>query len=380
MAVLQRRHASGEDAQRVQTMQEDAKNILIVAPQHDTHAATIAAMIGAAGHRVDLFDSSAWPSGLGGSMLCDTHGARFVRDGSPLRYDTAWCRRLLFKKPAPAGVHEQDVGFIRSEGMLFDLGALAVMGSGVGVQRWINAPMQALMADQKALQLAIAASSGLRIPRTLISHRAEDIRHFRDREPEGVVVKPFNVGAWSENSGYSVSYATRIRIEEPLADGDVSACPTNYQEVVRHRGDVRIVCLQGEYVAVKMTHALEGEIDYRAVRHKTAITYAETALPDGLLAKLERLRQTLAIDFFCADFLVPADGGELVFIELNPGGQFLYLDQRLAQLDIARRFCALLVHGATARYQEFERPMAAVPSTQAPTRASTPSEANSLCE
>ncbi|MXV05687.1 MULTISPECIES: ATP-grasp domain-containing protein [unclassified Xanthomonas] len=361
-------------------MQEDTKTVLIVAPQHDTHAATIAAMIVAAGHKVDFFDSGAWPTGLAGSMLCDAHGARFVRDGSPLCYDAAWCRRLLFKKQAPPGVHEQDVGFIRSEGMLFDLGTLAVMGSGVGVQRWINAPMQALMADQKALQLATAASSGLCVPRTLISHRAEDIRRFRSREPDGVVVKPFNVSAWSENAGYSVSYATRVSIEETLADGDVSACPTNYQEVVHHRGDVRIVCLQGEYVAVKMTHTLEGEIDYRAVRHKTTITYAEAVLPDELIAKLERLRRTLGIDFFCADFLVPADGGEPIFIELNPGGQFLYLDQRLAQLDIARKFCSLLVYGATARYREFPKPVAASPSAQAPARVSTPSEANPLCE
>ncbi|MBO9880742.1 hypothetical protein [Xanthomonas sp. D-109] len=361
-------------------MQQEARKVLIVAPQRDTHATTIAAMIGAAGHTVELFDSSAWPSGMAGSLLCDTQGVRFVRDGSPLHYDAAWCRRLLFKKQPPASVHEQDVGFIRSEGLLFDLGTLAVMGGGVGVQRWLNAPMQALMADQKALQLATAAASGLRLPRTLISHRADDIRRFRNAEPDGVVVKPFNVGAWSENAGYSVSYATRVRIEETLADGDVSACPTNYQEVVRHRGDLRVVCLQGEYVAVKMTHALDGEIDYRAVRHKTTITYAETALPPALLVKLERLRQTLGIDFFCADFLVPADGGEPIFIELNPGGQFLYLDQKLPHLDIARKFCALLVHGAIARYREFATPVAVAPPAQASERTPAPTEASPVCE
>lgn len=345
-------------------MQHDSKRILIVAPHGDAHAATIAAMIDAAGHDVRLLDTGMWPSGMGESLLCDEYGTRFVRDGEGVFYDAAWCRRLMFKKQPPQGIHEQDVGFIRAEGLLFDLGALAVMGNGCGVRRWINSPLQALAADQKPLQLAAAQASGLVVPRTLISQRPADIRCFRDREGDGVVVKPFNVGAWSENAGYSVSYATRIAAEEIITEADLRACPTTYQEVVRHHGDLRVVCMGGTYICVRMTHGMPGEIDYRAVRHKTEIAYSLVALSRTLMQKLERLRRKLAVDFFCADFVTPVDDGEPVFIELNPGGQFLYLDDKVPGLDVARKFCSLLVHGATDRYREFSSPVAAsAPST-----------------
>lgn len=361
-------------------MEYDFRSILIVAPQGDKHAMSIAAAIRMAGHDVRVFDTGMWPCGMAASLLCDEEGTRFVHDGQAVLYDAAWCRRLAFKKEPSAGVHEQDVGFVRSEGLLFDLGALAVMGGGYGVKRWLNAPLQALLADQKPMQLAVAQASGLVVPRTLISQRPADIRRFREAERDGVVVKPFNVGAWSEDAGYSVSYATRIAAEEEIADGDLRACPTTYQEVIRHHGDLRVVCLGGHYVCVKMTHELQGEIDYRAVRHKTKITYSEFALPADLAEKLDRLRKRLAIDFFCADFVMPADGGEPVFMELNPGGQFLYLDEKVPGLDIARKFCSLLVYGDTVNYQEFSFDSAAVPLVPVAAADAASTLSSTLCE
>jgi len=361
-------------------MEYDFKSILIVAPQSDKHAMSVAAAIRMAGHDVRVFDTGMWPCGMADSLLCDDEGTRLVHDGQAVSYDAAWCRRLAFKKEPLAGVHEQDVGFVRSEGLLFDLGTLAVMGGGYGVKRWLNAPLQALSADQKPLQLAVARASGLVVPRTLISQCPADIRRFRGGERYGVVVKPFNVGAWSENAGYSVSYATRIVAEEEIADGDLRACPTTYQEVIRHHGDLRVVCLGGHYVCVKMTHELQGEIDYRAVRHKTKITYSEFALPAELAEKLDRLRKRLGIDFFCADFVMPADGSEPVFMELNPGGQFLYLDEKVPGLDIGRRFCSLLVYGDTLNYEKFSFASGAESSAHAVVTEVTNTLSSTLCE
>ncbi|MCD0245511.1 hypothetical protein JWH11_04750 [Xanthomonas melonis] len=339
----------------VAPMDENIKNVLIVAPRSDKHASTIAAMIVASGHAASLLDTGQWPCGLDGSLLYGSQGVSVARDGAPIAYDAAWSRRLLFNKSAPAHVHEQDIKFIRTEGLLFDLGAVALLAAGYGAKRWVNAPLASLAADQKPLQLATAVASGLLVPETLISQRPDDIRAFRQKYADGVVVKPFNVGAWADGENYSVSYATRIALKEQLADSDLRACPTTYQQVIRNQADLRVICMGGEYFCMQMRHSLLGEIDYRAIRHKTTMHYEWIPLYSGLQAKLDVLRSALGIDFFCADFVVPIAGGEPVFLELNPGGQFLYLDEKSPEMDIAGRFCSFLVYGETGRHQEFPR-------------------------
>ncbi|WP_179456536.1 hypothetical protein [Xanthomonas arboricola] len=341
--------------EHVASMQENLKKILIVAPRSDAHASTIAAMIAAAGHVVSLLDTSQWPCGLDASLLYGQNGVSVVRGGAPVVYDAAWSRRLLFNKSPPAHVHEQDVRFIKTEGLLFDLGSVALLAARHGVHRWVNAPLAALAADQKPLQLAAAVASGLVVPETLISHCPADIYTFRQKHTDGVVVKPFNVGAWSDGESYSVSYATRISRQEQLADADLRACPTTYQQVVDHQADLRVVCMGGEYFCMQMRHSLAGEIDYRAIRHKTTMHYDWVALYPGLQTKLDVLRSALGVDFFCADFVVPVTDGEPVFLELNPGGQFLYLDDKCSGMEIASKFCSFLVYGQTSRYHEFPR-------------------------
>ncbi|KUF36012.1 ATP-grasp domain-containing protein [Xanthomonas phaseoli] len=341
--------------EQIASMQKDPRKVLIVAPHRDTHASTIAAMIAASGHTASLLDTSQWPCGLEGSLLYGQSGASVVREGASVTYDAAWSRRLMFNKTAPAHVHDQDTKFIKTEGLLFDLGAVALLGAGHGVQRWVNAPLAALAADQKPLQLAAAIASGLVVPETLISQCPGDIQAFRQRHANGVVVKPFNVGAWADGANYSVSYATRVSQNEPLTDADLRACPTTYQQVVDHQADLRVVCMGGEYACLRMRHSLEGEIDYRAVRHKTTLRYDWVPLFPGLQAKLDALRSVLGVDFFCADFVVPVGDGEPVFLELNPGGQFLYLDEKAPGMDIASKFCSFLVYGRIDRSLEFPR-------------------------
>ncbi|MCC4632669.1 RimK family alpha-L-glutamate ligase [Xanthomonas dyei] len=360
-------------------MQNDLRTVLIVAPHRDTHAFTIAAMIAASGHTVSLLDTSQWPCGLEGSLLYGQSGASVVREGSPVAYDAAWSRRLMFNKTAPAHVHNQDIKFIKTEGLLFDLGAVALLGGGHGVQRWVNAPLAALAADQKPLQLAAAVASGLVVPETLISRCPADIHAFRQRHTNGVVVKPFNVGAWADGDNYSVSYATRISHKEPLADADLRACPTTYQQVVDHQADLRIVCMGGEYACMQMRHSLEGEIDYRAIRHKTTMRYDWVPLFPGLQAKLDALRSVLSVDFFCADFVVPVGGGEPVFLELNPGGQFLYLDEKAQGMEIASKFCSLLVYGRIDRFMEFPRLPQSPAVSDGRARARCSSESGAAC-
>lgn len=106
---------------------------------------------------------------------------------------------------------------------------------------------------------------------------------------------------------------------------------------------------------MRMSHSLRGEIDYRAVRHKATMQYSWEPLYPGLQAKLDVMRSSLGVDFFCADFVVPVAGGEPVFLELNPGGQFLFLDHKAPGMEIASRFCSFLVYGETGRYREFPR-------------------------
>lgn len=335
-------------------------SILIVAKNDDLHAEQVSKVLAAEGHAIRILDTRRWPSGVDLSLSVANNQSQVLADGVCQQFASGWCRQIAFRKDTPTDINLEDVAFIRTEGMLFDIGMLAALGVGGQVLRWVNPPLNALAADQKPLQLVTAAACGLAVPRTLISRQPQDIDGFRSQYPDGVVAKPFNVGAWEGASGFKVSYAARIAHDETIADGEFLACPTTYQEAVAHTGDLRIVRLGGEYIAVRMRHDMKGVIDYRSVRHKTKIRYEQVPVTSSLQGKLDLMSNRLGIDFFCADFLEHPDGGEPVFVELNPGGQFLFLDQHVPGLGVLPRFCSLLAHGHTRESALYARHVKAI--------------------
>jgi hypothetical protein len=57
-----------------------------------------------------------------------------------------------------------------------------------------------------------------------------------------------------------------------------------------------------------------------------------------------RLMDSLQVNFASADFALTAEG-EFVFLDLNPNGQWLFIEQSSPETQVGRKFCSFFVNG-----------------------------------
>ncbi len=88
------------------------KQILIIAPQNDSHSCLIKDRLVAAGHTVRVLSTSDWPSGANGSLHYTQKGMTFIDGGDAISFDSAWCRKISFKKNPPETINSNDAKFM----------------------------------------------------------------------------------------------------------------------------------------------------------------------------------------------------------------------------------------------------------------------------
>jgi hypothetical protein len=212
---------------------------------------------------------------------------------------------------------------------------------------WVNPPASDVVAQQKASQLRLAARAGLKIPPTLISNDPVEIRAFF-RERGGVVAhKLLRPASWvvHDEQGEHIYAAYTVPVsEDQLPDDDVlRLCPGIFQPYLEKSFEVRVACLGDFLVAVRINSQTDDRAatDWRAGQFHVGMEPYE--LPPEVAAGCRRLLRALGLAHMSVDFVVAPDGAH-TFLEINPQGQFLFLETR-AGLPLLDLFSEFLVVG-----------------------------------
>lgn len=228
------------------------------------------------------------------------------------RVESVWWRR---PQPfsIPPNLASPDAVFMRAEYEHFWTGALACFDSNV---RWYNSPDATSVADRKLYQLQLARSIGLRVPATVVTGHP-DVASAFIRSQRACVYKSFrgNQGAWEPTRVVCDNFVSNIHA--------IVRCPVVLQEYIDGVADWRITVIDDFCQAVRF--------DITKSRYKWDVridmaTPCEAAqLPDTVLGKLKLFMSQCGLRYSAFDLRQTADN-EFVFFEVNPAGQFLYLD------------------------------------------------------
>ena len=186
--------------------------------------------------------------------------------------------------------------------------------------RWLVSPLALRRAEDKAAQLQRAAALGLATPRSCFSNDPAEVRAFAASVGGRAIVKPHHV--------QGVYYQRQFRF--PLAalwdgnasDADIATSSSIYQEYVPKKMEIRAVVV-GNKVFAGAIPAVEGRVDLR--ESDDPADYRPHELPHAIKDQLIRLTHGLGSRFGSADLLLTPDN-DYVFLELNPNGQWLWLD------------------------------------------------------
>ncbi len=303
------------------------ERVLIFSPDNDFHALAIQALLRARGAEADIVDSARFPESLPLVQRGGTSTEVFL-DGRPLsEYRSVWWRRPHPPGP-PAEVEiPEERRFASREAREALWGAVHAAGLPI-----YNSPQAETKAGYKPYQLRVAQECGLRVPDTLITNSEAEVAAFRARHPQVI---------------YKALSATTLAMTDtrPLSDGDVADlwrlryAPVIFQEYVELGREYRVTLVEDAAFTAEIT--LQNRAAHYDWRIDPDYRVVPAELPPGVIEGLQRLRRALGLNSGSADLRETPDG-DVYFLEINPSGQFLFLDV-FAGMDVGNTFCDMLL-------------------------------------
>jgi MvdD family ATP-grasp ribosomal peptide maturase len=183
-------------------------------------------------------------------------------------------------------------------------------------------------AENKQLQLRVAREVGLDTPRTLTTNDPAAVGAFAESCGGGMVTKMLSSFAVYEGGRQLVVFTNPVRPED-LADlSGLSLCPATFQEAVPKALELRATVV-GERV---MTASIASQSSERAANdwRRDGLRMIEDwrpyELPRAVEEKILRLMDYFALNYGAVDLIVTPDGRH-VFLEVNPVGEFFWLER-----------------------------------------------------
>ena len=304
-------------------------SILIITHSDDNDSVMrVAEAIAREGGHTIRFDTDRYPTDVRLTAYYDTSGDEHLtltnEEGEfDLREVTAvWHRRLSFGAHLPAGLDKQlrhaSLGetSAAAHGMLASLKAFRM-----------DHIQHIRHAENKQLQLQVARELGLNIPRTLTTNDPAAVRAFANGCESGMVTKMLSSFAIYEQGKELVVFTNRVKPED-LADlSGLSICPATFQELVPKSLEIRATVV-GQRV---MSAAVDSQVSERAAHdwRRDGVNMLQDwqpyQLPLVVEEKILRLMDYFSLNYGAIDIILTPDG-KYIFIELNPCGEFFWLE------------------------------------------------------
>lgn len=242
---------------------------------------------------------------------------------NPADITAVWLRR-----PEPVVVGEVHDEGVRRHAANEWAEALEAFLMEIPIARWVNHPSANLRASHKLDQLRRARSFGLFVPDTVVTQSPGALRDFVKRCGGAIIAKPLASGHLDRPGRHEVIYTNRVETEHLKRAEDLRICPTLFQEEIKKVLDIRITIVDRELIAVGIRVSDEEgrqRVDVRRNNMADAL-YGEIDVPMPVRDALIALVGSFGLRFAAVDMGVDRDG-RWVFFEVNPNGQWAWLDQ-----------------------------------------------------
>jgi glutathione synthase/RimK-type ligase-like ATP-grasp enzyme len=293
--------------------------ILILSTARDEHAQQVFAELLKIGAEAQILDLSEFPQRLGLSLGYDKAQREFLLGCDEGGLDLDDCGAVWWRRPQSPDV-SADITQPGHRLFAFNECSEALQGLWQSLDAfWINDPARDQVAHRKAYQLRVAQDAGLTIPATLISNCPRAAGAFVSRHGLGrVVYKSFSATEqdWRE---------TRIlKQDEVYLIDNVKYAPVIFQEYIDADVDLRITVVGDRlFPAAIYSQQTSYKVDFRMDIANARIEATE--LPPVVEEQLRTLMARLGLVYGAIDMRrTPA--GEYVFLEINPAGQWLFVE------------------------------------------------------
>ncbi|MEX2053246.1 MAG: hypothetical protein WD898_03415 [Candidatus Paceibacterota bacterium] len=319
---------------------------MIVGFERDVHSLALKDMLQSKGEESLIVDFSDFPSRMeiGFAQVNGCIKTVLTYKDRKINFDNV--RSIFFRRPKEPNVEfveDPEVReYIMRESDLF-LDSLP----NITKCHWVSRPDAIRVSSRKPYQLVAALGAGLDIPSSVIGNSVVCLRNFMITlgSCKSLASKPVNrpLSRISENGTATTFFTQKLKAEEIHPGIDrVKACPLIFQEYVEKDFELRITVVRGEVFACAI---------YSQANEKTRVDWRHYDIPNtphkqyelplNVKEKCIKLVEALGLEFGCIDMIVTPDG-RFVFLEINPIGQWLWIEE-LTKMPITESLADLLL-------------------------------------
>jgi hypothetical protein len=188
----------------------------------------------------------------------------------------------------------------------------------------------------------LARDCGMNVPRTLMTNSPQAVREFFRDNPQRMICKAFSTHIWEKAQGGPMAVTETFELSADMLPSDevLTYAPAIYQELVVKKFDVRMVLL-GEAVYSYSLHNPKGALDWRGDATQGLMQVEPIITPPGVEKSVLAFAAKSGIACGSFDFAID-NQDRWWFLEVNEGGQFLWLDAFNPSLHVQEKFLAFL--------------------------------------
>jgi glutathione synthase/RimK-type ligase-like ATP-grasp enzyme len=258
-----------------------------------------------------------------------------------------WFRRHRLPR-MPDELDAAHAEYCLRESEWFIRGAVYSLGLASPGVEWMSHPANVQAAESKIYQLSVARSLGFLIPDTLVSNDSEEVRKFFDEQGGEVVAKPLRLGYIDYGERQTGIFTNRVAAGD-LEDGlAIRLAPVIYQRLIPKLSDIRVTVVGRQLFAVAIDSQSDpaASVDWRRTENEE-LPHSVHPLPPRLEELCLAYVSTLGLNYGAIDLVLTPEG-EYVFLEINPNGQWVWMEERLG-LPISDAIASWLVQHSRGR-------------------------------
>ncbi|NME72652.1 MvdC/MvdD family ATP grasp protein [Flammeovirga aprica] len=192
----------------------------------------------------------------------------------------------------------------------------------IPTKKWLSFPSDVYLAENKLYQLKIANQIGFNIPKSVVTNSKDRLRKL-SYQNGSLIIKPISNGRIKY--GEEIKNIFTNKIEKQYFDnlGEFTLTPSIIQPYIEKDIELRITVVNKAVFSAQVDSQSNEltKVDWR----KEKLKFKKYDLPVEVEEKCIRLLELLNISFGAID-LIKQPNGEYIFLEINPNGQWAWIE------------------------------------------------------
>lgn len=256
-----------------------------------------------------------------------------------LDYDSVYFRRPKISTLSHIeGITQAEIVFLKRELTSLLEGLYCVLER----KFWLNNVFAIRKAENKLQQLLLAREIGFNTPYSLISNDYSQITSFVLANKSDCILKPIKSGALATANTSKVIFTSQLDHSALDETDRLESFPLFFQNHIEKTYDLRCTVIGKQVFSAEIHSQVnpESQVDWR--KANSLLEHKKHLLPVSIANKCVALTQKMGLNYSAIDLIFDKNH-QYQFLELNPNGQWAWIEKRLGY-PLSKRIVDLLTN------------------------------------